>query len=352
MIPYVKDVVNALQGYEPERTDVSAAVGAVQLIQNVIDEVQSGKADELNPFNLFYNASKYVSQFTGVPLYNILREADAAIDVLFGDPVFRPSKTTNTDIYVNMYRAALNGDKKGYEDNYNKLISDGKTDKEIETSLRGLILDAESEIYDNRVYEAAQHRINGNTSGYIAILDELISESGLSQDFWVKTINSEINRINSDGREQSENRQLLIDSGMSIQMIEQMDANQLEEAVENISINTGDPTSLINGENLSLYNTVDLTAAITNRQEKTYKEIYRDILSAKTLQYMLQDNDISEADAEKKAVSAIKASITSNVKPIIKELYSTEKEEFKKLRKFLVDNVGYDSATVNKWTIA
>lgn len=350
MIPYVKDVVNALQGYEPERTDVSAAVGAVQLIQNVIDKVQSGKADELNPFNLFYNASRYVSQFTGIPIYSILREADAAIDI-FADPIFRKSKTKNSDIYVNMYRAALNGDQKGYEDNYNKLLSDGKTDKEIETSLRSIILDAESEIYDNRVYEAAQHRINGNTSGYIVILDELISESGLSQDFWVKAINSEINRINSEGQEQSEYRQMLIDSGMSVQLVEQMDAEQLKETSENISIDTGDPSSLTAGANLSLYNAVDLTAAITKRSEKDFQEIYRDIISAKTLQYMLQNNDISETDAEKKAVSAVKSSITSNIKPIIKELYSTDKEEFKKLRKFLSAYAGYDSATINKWTI-
>lgn len=349
MIPWVKDVANAWQGYDVERTDVSAAVGFMQLIQSTINKVENGK--DIDPFNLFYNTSRYVSQMTGVPLFALLREADSVIDI-FGDPVFRnKSETKTSDIYASLYRAALDGNEQAYTDSYNRLVESGKTDKDIESGLRSLIMDAESDIYDNRIYEAAWYRINGNTSGYLEILDALIDGSGLSQDFWVKTINLEINRINSEGKELSEYRQILIDSGLSAQTVDQMDIEQMKEVAASIEIDTSDPTSLTVGESLSLYNTTDLTVAITNRNAKTFDEVYHDILSAKTLQYMLKDDILTDKEAEKKAKSSLKASITAQMKPIVKELHDADYDEFKKLRSFLQKNVGYDSSTVNGWTI-
>ena len=63
------------------------------------------------------------------------------------------------------------------------------------------------------------------------------------------------------------------------------------------------------------------------------------------------DNLLTMKKAEEKAKSSLKSSITSKLKPVMKELYKTDRDKFHEMRIYLVQNYGYDNKTVNGWTI-
>lgn len=345
MIPYFKDIVSAIQGYDVERSDVAALVGFGQFVMQLFGKVEDGK--EINFFNTVYDMSRYVSQFTGIPIFNLLREADSVIDI-FADPLFRKDKTKAADVYVKLYDALISDNDAETDKMYQKLIEDGKDLQAIESGLRTQLLNPESEIYEERIVEAAKARLDGNTAEYMRLMKEVIADTGLSQDFWVKTVNTQINRIRNDGKELSEDKEFLIKNGLSAETVEGMTEQQIKETVKQYQ--TSSYKDLTAGDGMSLYDMNDLATTVTKGDTESFKEVYQDILEAKVDELLQKDNLLTRKKAEEKAKSSIKSSITSKIKPIVQDLYKTNKDKFAKLRTFLMKYLGYDSKTVNNWT--
>ena len=181
------------------------------------------------------------------------------------------------------------------------------------------------------------------------ILDELIDKSGLSQDFWVKTINNKISSLNSEDRKIAENRQFVIDNGISEDMLNQMSPDELSELVSSIEASQSSTESLKNGDTLSLYTSTDLATAVQQSDDSAYQIIYDDIVAAKAADIMLKDEKVTEKEAMRKAKSSVKSSLTSKIKPIMQDLYKTDKQKFAKMRTFLLTYCDYDPKTVNNW---
>ncbi len=345
MVPYIKDIVSVLNGYDVQRNDITGFAGFFQCVKQLFDKIATGK--EINFFNTVYDMSRYVSQFTGIPIFNLLREADSVIDI-FADPLFRKDKTKAADVYAKLYQALISDNDAETDKMYQKLIEDGKDLQAIESGLRTQLLNPESEIYEDRIVEAAKARLDGNTAEYMRLMKEIIADTGLSQDFWVKTVNTQINRIRNDGKELSEDKEFLIKNGLSAETVESMTEQQIKETVKQYQ--TSSYKDLTAGDSMSLYDMNDLATAVTKGDTESFKEVYQDILMSKVDELLEKDNLLTMKKAEEKAKSSLKSTITSKLKPVMKELYKTDRDKFHEMRIYLVQNYGYDNKTVNGWT--
>ena len=77
------------------------------------------------------------------------------------------------------------------------------------------------------------------------------------------------------------------------------------------------------------------------------------MVSAKAVSLIMQaeaDNkELTADEAEEKAKSSIKSAITKVLKPLMRELYKTDKKKFNEMRKKIIKKFGYTSKQMSKW---
>ena len=353
IFPVIKDIISMLNGFDVERMDMTAVAGIVDFAKKVFDYAQKDKLDDLFNLNTVYTLTRYLSQLTGVPVYNVLRDVDAFIDI-FGDPIFRkPNKSTSTRVQK-LYDAAMANDTQAFNNVYNTLKSEGKTQKEIESSLKSKIIDDSrgNSMFNELVDKAAKERINGNISESVRIVKELADTTALSADFWKACVNARINKLN--GR--SEDREELISTGISRELVDTMSDDEVKEALksyqtESIS-NTSDSLTEDTGT-VSMYTANDLVKSIEDGDYNEYSEMYQDMLEVKVTNLLMkaeqENKELTVDEAEEKARKSIKSSMTDGLKKLIKSLYNSDKAKYRELKKWLMKNLDYSSKTIDSW---
>lgn len=81
LIPYVKDIVSIFQGYSPSRMDIDAVQQLKYFITSTTKVMQNEKDFD---YKYLKQLIKVVSQFTGLPGSNVLREIEVLYNVTFG----------------------------------------------------------------------------------------------------------------------------------------------------------------------------------------------------------------------------------------------------------------------------
>ena len=81
MIPLFKDVVSLAQGYDVARMDTQALASIVRAYQSVAKAVEEGEVT----YKTIYNAVRAISQATGIPLSNLMRDAVAIWNSTIGE---------------------------------------------------------------------------------------------------------------------------------------------------------------------------------------------------------------------------------------------------------------------------
>ena len=206
MIPFVRDMMSIMEGYDVSRTDMEAFQefwwAVTKIYKFVKARVSGEETKETIPYMILY-AMKPVSSFTGIAFDNAVRDAEGIIDTMlqgFGLDEAEYQKTrildsnisakANTKTYVQMaIRAYMDGD----EDLGDQIIADlkeaGIEDDKINQQLSSMLSD------DERIQEAAEARVGGNTDEYNDIVQELVGE-GFSEEIVESKVKSTIDKLN------------------------------------------------------------------------------------------------------------------------------------------------------------
>ena len=108
-------------------------------------------------------------------------------------------------------------------------------------------------------------------------------------------------------------------------------------------------------EKKSIYSTKDISIALEDGDATLAKEIIADIVSVKVKNYMTKDEDLKQIEAEKKAKTSVKSSLSEYWKKLYVEAYNAKDAgEMRRIRFALKDTGLYGTAndiisTCNNW---
>lgn len=302
MLPAVRDIFSILDGWEVERTDVAI----FQDIKNAFDALSSENKSAWRKIEDFSGA---IASLFGLPLKNVLRtgrEIYNGINDIFdgigpsnvGDAFVRGITGEKKNKSEDLYNAIVNGDtaRLGL---YRK---DYKDEKSYELAVRTALREN-----DSRIKEAAQARKDGDSAKYASIVREIISEGHFSQDIVVGAVNNELTSLNKGG------------STSSSSDAEEKDAS-------------------------SIYSSYDINQALEDGDTRQALIIIEDIVKVKTENYI---NDGEKAkDAETKAKSSVRSSLTSYWKPLYLAAYERrDNAEMARIRNLLYATKLYGNAS-------
>jgi hypothetical protein len=141
LIPYIKDVLSVVQGYDINRLDMQGLsklyAGAVSIQKYATDADYREKHTWLEAAEPFVNG---VSLITGIPIYNVERDFKALYNNITGK-YLGGIKRTDSRQYERMLNAYLSGDKELYKEVEGELKEKGLEKKEITSKVKKEIKD-------------------------------------------------------------------------------------------------------------------------------------------------------------------------------------------------------------------
>ncbi len=136
LIPYIKDVLSVVQGYDINRLDMQGLsklyAGAVSIQKYATDADYREKHTWLEAAEPFVNG---VSLITGIPIYNVERDFKALYNNITGK-YLGGIKRTDSRQYERMLNAYLSGDKELYKEVEGELKEKGLEKKEITSKVK------------------------------------------------------------------------------------------------------------------------------------------------------------------------------------------------------------------------
>ena len=312
-LPAVKDIISIFEGWDVERTDVS-------VFKDIKDAFDGLFSDNKSTWRKIEDFSGAIASLFGLPVKNVVRTAREVYNAFgaifsdvdggsFGEAFVRGMTGEENTKPNKLYDAIVNGDEEML-----KILREGyKDDSAYETAVKKALREN-----DPRIKEAAQAGYDGDVAERVRIAKEIIAEGNFSQDIVVEAINAEINAIKK-----------------------KLDPE--EDETENVE------------EKKSIYSTKDISTALEDGDATLAKEIIADIVSVKVENYMAKDEDLNQKEAEKKAKTSVKSSLSEYWKPLYIDAYKSKNtEEMKRIRFVLKDTGLYGSAgdiidTCNSW---
>lgn len=141
LIPYIKDVLSVVQGYDINRLDMQGLsklyAGAVSIQKYATDADYREKHTWLEAAEPFVNG---VSLITGIPIYNVERDFKALYNTTTGK-YLGGIKRKNSRQYERMLDAYLSGDNAAYKEIEGELKEKGLEQKEITSKVKKEIKD-------------------------------------------------------------------------------------------------------------------------------------------------------------------------------------------------------------------
>ena len=193
-IPFIKDIVSIVQGYDVERSDMAVISDLWNAIENL------GK-DNMSGYRKVESFVGSIAQIFGLPVKNIMRDARGLYQTI--ESFVNGQKTTKAGVgyaikgaitgktasdQQQLYEAYLSGDKEQIA----RVEGRFKDQTAINTAIRKALREN-----DPRIKEAAQAKFSGNLDEYMRIAKEILAEKHFSQDNVVAAINAEINALDN-----------------------------------------------------------------------------------------------------------------------------------------------------------
>ena len=191
-IPFIKDIMSIVQGYDVERSDMAVVSDLWNAIENL-------KKDNVSVYRKVEGFAGSVAQIFGLPVKNIMRDARGIYQTIMS--FVNGQQTTAAGIgyavkgaitgktvsdQQQLYEAYLSGDKAQIA----RVRGRFKDQSAINTAIRKALREN-----DPRIKAAAVARYNGNLAEYTRLAKEIIAEKHFSQDDVVAAINAEINAM-------------------------------------------------------------------------------------------------------------------------------------------------------------
>ena len=195
LIPFVKDIVSIVQGYDVERSDMAVITDIIKAWDNL-------DSDKRSAYRKVEDFAGAIASIFGLPVKNVMRDARGIYNTV--NSFINGEQTTSAGISnaikesvtgkeiadsQQLYEAIISGDSVQIE----RVKGRFKDQKAIDSAIRKALREN-----DSRIKEAALARYNGNTAEYMRIAKEIIAEGYFSQDNIVAAINAEINELNKD----------------------------------------------------------------------------------------------------------------------------------------------------------
>ena len=305
-LPYFRDIMSIMKGYEIERTDMT-------LISNLFHQVELLTNSKRTVGEKVLGVSGAVSAFFGIPLTNLTRDAkglrntlmnsvdtergtakgmSAAIKEEFSGIFGLFDEQTKNE--YQLYQAYVSGDAAHYD----RVKARYKSESAAEQALRLALRD-----HEPRIFEAAQARLSGDLAVYESIVDQIESEGIFDRNIVIRAINNEMLDL------KDENTSKLVPKDETV-------PDEEEETAE------------------SLYKTSDLNNAL----ERGDTEDFAAIMAA-----LVQDK-VSTGKTEAQAKASVKSSITAHWKKLYIEAWSRgDTEERKRIIAILTETGLYGS---------
>ena len=152
-IPYLKELSSLWQGFDSSRMDMAGVSTLVNAVQQAYKYINGESKKTL--YGVTKGIIRGMSQVTGIPLYNALRDVESTIEQFTFAP-FDEEQITGKDVRIRLIRAMREGNEKQvqkylswYDEQYKQKLADGKTDKEAKSSLKSSITSQWKSIYQN-----------------------------------------------------------------------------------------------------------------------------------------------------------------------------------------------------------
>lgn len=199
LIPFVKDIVSIVQGYDVERSDMAVVTDIIKAWRNL-------GSDNRTVYRKVEDFAGAIAALFGLPVKNVMRDVRAVYNTV--NSFINGEKTTGEGIKNALGEAVTGKAKSDGQQLYEAMASGDaeqtervkgrfKDDKAITSAIRTALREN-----DSRIHDAAVARYSGNISEYTRIAREIIAEGNFKQDDVVAAINSEINALKkADGKE-------------------------------------------------------------------------------------------------------------------------------------------------------
>ena len=191
-IPFIKDIVSIVQGYDVERSDMA-------VISDLWNAWQNLSKDNVSVYRKVEGFVGSVTQMFGLPVKNIMRDARGIYQTI--ESFVNGQQTTGIGIQ-NAVESAITGQTASNQQQLYEAILSGDTTQidrvkarfDSQTAIDSAIRKALRE-NDPRIKEAATAKVGGDLDEYLRIAKQIIGEGHFSQDDVVKAINAEINAM-------------------------------------------------------------------------------------------------------------------------------------------------------------
>ena len=189
LIPFVKDIVSIVQGYDVERSDMAVITDIIKAWNNL-------DSDNRSVYRKVEDFVGAIASVFGLPVKNIMRDARAMYNTV--NSFIKGQQTTGAGIKDALTEAVTGNTKSNGQQLYEAILSGDtaqiervkgrfKDQDAINSAIRKALRDN-----DPRIKQAAEARYNGNIAEYMRIAKEIIAEGYFKQDDIVSAINSEI----------------------------------------------------------------------------------------------------------------------------------------------------------------
>lgn len=199
MIPFARDIISILQGYDVERSDMS-------IVSNIYKGWKNLWSSNRTPYRKVEDFAGAVASVFGLPVKNIMRDARGMYTM--AETLISGERTTGRGLGEAVLQG-LGRERKDSDQLYSALMSgDTKQAQRIKDRYgdeRKAVYAVRDGLYDNdkRITQAAQARVGGNQSEYLRIAKEIVAEKHFTQDEVVRAINYAADKLRKGESESS-----------------------------------------------------------------------------------------------------------------------------------------------------
>lgn len=132
-IPYVKDIISYMSGFDTERMDMAGISNAINTMDTIYKYI-NGKGNKTT-YGIVKSMAKAGSQITGIPAYNAMRDIEAMFETMTSVKVFE-SNPTKAEMYRSLLKYGQEGEQKKYDKLYDTLLEEVQNEEELQRNVR------------------------------------------------------------------------------------------------------------------------------------------------------------------------------------------------------------------------
>lgn len=272
LLPFAKDWLSVIDGYDVSRMDMDIA-------SDLINAFKTFDSDKATPYQKAYQATKLLSDATGLPISNATRTFKSVYNIFSKEKMGK--QYADKERYKQLYDYKVSGDKKNYDRVYAIMQKNGKDDDSIMSGIKTAY--AEN---DTRVAMGAIAYVSGDMDGYIDYLNQIAND--YDEEFAKKVIASYANWLKNAKYALDEKDE----EGYADYLEKALSSGVEQSTVENAIKGIDSKSTSDSDEAKMLYKWTDIYAALDSGQSSAYQQMYQDALDVKVA------NGKSKAEAQ------------------------------------------------------